>query len=127
MSEVVSGLLAKIERLERAANEAMSGSGRWVGGPRRNHPGYEVAELRSGWVHTQTARGLSAHIAANDPESVLRLCRAHRDLVKAYIAARDNPDRRTDAALHLAFNLLRQVVETIARGLGVAEENRNGE
>lgn len=105
MSDLVSGLLAKLDEIERMT---LAAKPHWQ-------------QLL--WSRRAGNEKMNAYLTqVADPDDALRLCRAHRDLTEAYVAVRDNPDRLTDAALHLSFNLLRQVVETIARGLGVEDK-----
>jgi hypothetical protein len=49
---------------------------------------------------------------------VLHWVAAARKVLAGFEAVANNPDRLTDAALHLQFNVLRQVVEAIASVYG---------
>lgn len=104
MSDLVSGLLAKLEAKERKAqsalgtfwppegDESVPGDGEWTfqgdyDGPRvrAEQTGADVAAcLMDDYEHTRISAEDGEHIAENDPRSVLRLCRAHRDLINLY-------------------------------------------
>jgi hypothetical protein len=49
---------------------------------------------------------------------ILHWVAAARKVLAGFEAVANNPDRLTDAALHLQFNVLRQVVEAIASVYG---------
>lgn len=116
MSEVlVSALLAKIAELEKLAERDRDGFGK-DGSLHTVHCGYRQQE----WTEP---------CECDVPESVLRLCRAHRDIVELYqkqqrIAdklaadpATADADRRWIAAGIVGG--LTSAVDALARGLGV--------
>lgn len=90
----------------------------------------EQAEFDPYKIHVDNPED-GPHILRHDPESVLRLCRAHRDLI----------DEREKAVIHLRWTMANgggeydarrdlarwdQVLSIVARGLGV-EETTDGQ
>jgi hypothetical protein len=155
VSDVVSGLLAKLDELETAAKRALAG----YPAPEYN---MESAYLTRVWqadyhkviavmTREPTPEQLAArtvnprrelvadcgpanvypaeHMALNDPHSVLRLCRAHRDLIKHFEAARTKAvtlaAERAHPTLvmeaHGATTALHHALRILARGLSVEE------
>jgi len=120
VSDLIPRLLAAIDEREakaRAAAEETEAD--WVIDPDDPHSNAIIGGSTRDIVVYDEGRpmvGEAAHIAANDPASVLRMCQAHRKIVDAFVGVRSDPARRTDVALHLSFNLLRQVVTTLAEG-----------
>lgn len=76
----------------------------------------EDATAEDGWTFDPAAT--TEHAARHDPQRVLRWVAAARKVLAGFEAVANNPDRLTDAALHLQFNVLRQVVEAIASVYG---------
>lgn len=74
---------------------------------------YGILRLRNDGLNEGTVR----HIAHNDPTAVLRRVEADQRIVDWFAALYVNPNRMTDVATHLTYNVLREVVETLARGL----------
>jgi hypothetical protein len=114
----VSGVLTRISAIEK---EALSiSAGRFVEG---------MAGRR---VDPDLNRYLDTIC---DPDEVLRLCRAHRQIVEDYRDASAVEHRRRaegaskDVMRHAIGKAqgLRRAVVALAVGLGVAEEDRNGE
>lgn len=153
MSDLVSGLLAKLDSLERLAHAATAGPWRYNPGKEWHEP--TALAFPPGWRprgeefvgagpldatlgvaatgpadHPQSMAD-AAFIAANGPESVLRLCRAHRAIVGEYQRlkgelddARDTPpDLANFVALGTQVRTLKAVLGALARGLGVEEQS----
>lgn len=130
MSDLVSGVLRCLAELEEAARNAMQR--RWLLADNyiEDENGAEVATF---------SLSADAHLAAfaAEPESVLRLCRAHRQIVEAYREAQGRVDRfpeEDQVRMREAYLMvrgyaqgLRNAVRDLAVGLGVVEEDRNGE
>jgi hypothetical protein len=78
--DLVSALLVKIEQLERRAEAAKPGP--W----KRDYHAAFMHNITAADGHSLITGGLMgspdiAHVLAHDPLAVLRLCRAHRDLI----------------------------------------------
>jgi len=125
---LVSALLVRIEEIEAKAREAKAQAigGEWVAVVNAGDGGCIVETRRGAVVAAGGLFEVGPHIALNDPQSVLRLCRAHRDLI----------DDRERAAMHLHWAMANgggeydarrelarwdQVLATLARGLGVEQ------
>jgi len=114
--ELVSDLLARIDRLEQCATAAGHGFGHL---PLTN-------ELNGGWTQldlTDNVRPTYDQTFARtfDPDHVLRLCRAHRDIIDIWKYsghAREKFDTPATVERLLTMN---EIVEALARGLGVEE------
>jgi hypothetical protein len=73
--------------------------------------------MGGGWVRTdwqRIAQIADAHFGRHDPVRVLAEVAAVRRLVDAYAALDADRARLTDAAMHLQWNVLRTVVQTLA-------------
>jgi hypothetical protein len=135
VTDLVSGVLTRISEIERAATAAAreAQDGNW------HHSGdaedVYTDETGSVVVVGPWSCGLfaaGAHIAANDPNSILRLCRAHRQIVDMYVHAKQQPvaesvphskGRGLDHASAMGrLTTLGLVLEVLAVGLGVVEE-----
>jgi hypothetical protein len=116
VSDVVSGLLAKLEAVEQEANEGhslgCSSTDPCYEPPYEDGPDYGRCDCRQ--------------------QLTFRLCRAHRDIIEAYVKHvrldelfRSDPDRRGNEG-HLVvagvMSGLQTAVEALARGLGVEEQ-----
>jgi hypothetical protein len=113
MSEgLVSALLARIEEIEKQV--LVISAGRFVEG------------MAGRQVDPEVRRYLDT-IA--DPDAVLRLCRAHRDIIEMHQHAQWVSTRLRERDCHVglrvvqqrAVNELERVLHTLARGLGVEE------
>ena len=138
MSDVVSRLLAAIDEVEKRARAAIDSCGR-VGGAGDWHAtrmgtatvGSMTHEVWSA-ARTPVAYGVRPSVAAfmegSDPESVLRLCQAHRDIVAMYQEAKAQPVVRGGGGLDHAsamgrLTTLGLVVQALAVGHGVEDGN----
>lgn len=82
------------------------------------YPTYSVGPLPHfvvSYAQEQETRS-ARHIAMHDPVSVLRLCRAHRDLINQY------RQMIVDGDAH-ARSWAEEMLATVARGLGVEEQS----
>ena len=149
--DLVSGLLSDIEQREKKAQAALNldpeSQGRWEQSEAGNvYYRDSNAQVATGqWGDLEDEAG--AHIAANDPRSVLRLCRAHRKIVEDYrrtkmLLAEANQrvlqqvvdgtvstrqEQRDFDSLHVEEAVLREVVEGLAEGYGLkTEEDSDG-
>jgi hypothetical protein len=133
-ADVVRRLIAVLDEIERLAGLASPGPWR---------PNAEHDEVLAGDDETvcdgfalsnNQLRNTVDHIVLNaDPESVLRLCRAHRDIIERYQKAAAKPDELMAQRAHGvdvliatgAANALLDIVRDLARGLGVEETEGN--
>lgn len=77
----------------------------------------QIAETRreaEDWPDELTVRW--HNVPSVNIQSVLARCEADTLILNGYVSLRDNPARRTDAALHLQWNVLREVVHTVGWG-----------
>lgn len=85
-----------------------------------------AACTRDDWEHTALREGVAPHIAANGPQAVLRLCRAHRDIIELYQGALHtrscHPDHDGNNGYVWA---LEHTLTALARGFGVEETTGN--
>jgi hypothetical protein len=125
MPDLVSDLLAKLDEEEAAANR--------MGHANPDDGGYYSCPA----VHTEPYGDLPWGEDACDcglkqrREAILRLCRAHRDLIDMYVQAKDQPvaesvrhskGRGLDHASAMGrLTTLGLVLQVLARGLGVEE------
>lgn len=108
MSDLVSGLLAKLSEVEEQALSISAG--RFVEG------------LTGRQVDPEVTRYLDTFA---DPDAVLRLCRAHRDIVKRFQWAWERRNTGTDdeqALRQMYVIAMIDVLSELARGLGVEEQ-----
>lgn len=123
-NDLVSGLLAKLDRIERAATVAA----RVPRGQRQgNH------RQARGLTVTLPSRAWTDYVALLDPESVLRLCRAHRDIIEMYVQAKQQPvaesvphskGRGLDHASAMGrLTTLGLVLQALAQGYGLTEKD----
>lgn len=124
----VSRLHTAIDERERIARAAMetggspAGSGVWSLGSSRVMAG-DVAVAAGEW-HDMPDR-FARHIVVNDPDSVLRLCQAHRDILtfweatKTAVEVSDGTVLAGAARVRLGAYL--KVVEALARGYGIED------
>jgi len=150
MSEgLVSALLARLEELEKAAQAATQKP--W--GVREYDDSYAMSAIavttndadedpgpedvvavtllqtpHAADVYDGMWRENAVHIAANGPLAVLRLCRAHRDIIDEWRLAQGYVNRMPGTApnsiahnAHRSAQRLYRCVEALARGLGVEE------
>lgn len=129
--ELVSRLLSAIERLEQCATAAGHGFGHLP----LSH------ELNAGWTQLDLTDNVRPTYDQNfarafAPDSVLRLCRAHRKLVDEWRKQQtirdvlaDDPDATDDAYLTAAGITagLWAAVTLVAEGYGLREENSDGQ
>lgn len=111
MSDLVSGLLARLDEIEKVA---------------------KAAPFDPYKIHVDNPED-GPHIRWHDPASVLRLCRAHRDIIDMYGQAKDQPvaesvrhskGRGLDHASAMGrLTTLGLVLQALARGLGVEEQS----
>lgn len=107
MSDLVSGVLTRISELEQLAQSSEPGSALW---------------------RRFASEAWDEHIVQWQPDSVLRLCRAHRQIVADYEEAKAASDADTeDISARVGSFALGLAVRAVAVGLGVVEEDRNGE
>jgi hypothetical protein len=128
MTDLVARLLDKIEEFEFAAKTAVAneGGGRWVSNGevlfavRRDGGECPVAAsvTEAGW-----AEETGAHLTINDPDSVLRLCRAHRDIIERHAETPVAPGRRETTCVECGSvsGWPCPTLRDLARGLGVEE------
>lgn len=121
MSDVVSGLLAKLDEEEAAANR--------MGHANPDDGGYYSCPA----VHTEPYGDLPWGEDACDcglkqrRESVLRLCQAHRDIVNAYGGALFTQECHPEYEGNNGYvRAMRDTLRILARGLGV-EETTDGQ
>lgn len=141
MDDLVSGVLTRISELERLAQAATQGAWEWrdAGGvakyaltataPGQRWPGSIV--VPSLHPDAYPSKADADLIAAHGPDSVLRLCRAHRQIVEQYQRAQEllTDGRFTGSVAEsneAAARSLRVAVEALAVGLGVVEEASDG-
>lgn len=113
--DLVSGVLTRLAEMEEAARDAMQR--RWLLADNyvEDENGAEVATF---------SLSADAHLAAfaAEPDRVLRLCRAHRQIVEmAQRAAEAGESALMTAGEHARSATLDEVVELLAVGLGVVE------
>jgi hypothetical protein len=113
-SDPVAGLLAAIEQHQK---DALSiSAGRFVEGM----AGRQVDPELSRYLDTVA-----------DPDAVIRLCRAHRNIIGLYEAAAKRPDELMAQRAHgvdvltaqATAEALKLAVEDLAEGYGLREEN----
>jgi hypothetical protein len=151
MSDLVSGLLAKLDSLERLAQAATAGPWRYNPGKEWHEPtalafppgwrprGEEfvgagplestVGVAATGPADHPQSMADAAFIAANGPDAVLRLCRAHRDIIEMYQQAKARPVQRDRGKLrgldHASamgrLTTLGLVLQSLAEGYGLQE------
>lgn len=66
-----------------------------------------------------TLRHMYSPKTAEEFEGDLRLCAATREIVNSFLELYYNPERRTDVALHLQWNVMCRVIDVLARGYGI--------
>jgi hypothetical protein len=158
MTDLVSGVLTRISAIERLAELAAPGPWR----PNAEHD--EVLAVDDETVcdgfalSNNQLRNTVDHIVANDPDSILRLCRCARQIVELFpvsephldtegsfygFQSRDCGEHRT-VGPHRAWCFdcsewcyrnapcarchgVHEALRILAVGLGVVEEDRNGE
>lgn len=131
MSDLVSGVLTRISEIEREQLAVLiDGSTSWV--DMDDADVIEVRCLQCGWKHegpeTEADNAADDHLIERHPTPELRLCRAHRQIVEmAQRAAEAGENALMTAGEHARAATLDEVVELLAVGLGVVEEDRNGE
>jgi hypothetical protein len=153
-TDLVSGLLSAIEQREKLATGAGSRSWHVEHNGRVNdegdivdcEPGCDCCRVDGDDITIYDEGGhdghQAAHIVANDPHSVLRLCRAHRKIVEDYrrtkmLLAEANQrvlqqvvdglvstrqEQRDFDSLHVEEAVLREVIEGLAEGYGLTTE-----
>lgn len=141
-SDVVSRLLEAIDKVELTAQDAID----WA----RGGDWSEAEHRKVGWgesqddldvlsggkpiatFHAEYGGAMAAlHAIANDPNSVLRLCQAHRDIIEMYREAKARPVVREGREAKLRgldhasamgrLTTLGLVVQALARGYGVED------
>jgi hypothetical protein len=126
VSEVlVSRLLARLDELERAARAVEPLGHNFDMGGNRQDEKFTHARIvyASEDGRARTEWGDEPERFGNwEPNEVLRLCRAHRDIIEQYQRAREAGENALmTAGEYAAAAALELVVETIAHGLGVEE------
>lgn len=128
MTDLVSRLLAAIDERDTKARAAIAhaGGGTWYvsvkgdGDVRVEDTGSCVAlGPYGGGLYDE-----GPHMVANDPDSVLRLCQAHRDIVARYEHARERSTTAPEAERilwHTRAIALIDVMDALARGYGVED------
>ena len=131
--DLVSGVLTRISEIESAAEDArnFARGGEWFEAHRPAEWGdaeHDVTVLSGGkpiaTFHVEYGGALAAvHAVGNDPESILRLCRAHRQIVDEYreVKAAAEADE-SDISARVGAFALGLAVRALAVGLGVLEE-----
>jgi hypothetical protein len=131
VSDVVSGLLARLDELERAARAVEPLGHNFGMGSNRQDEKFTHARVSfaSEDGRPRTAHGNEPqHFNNWNPDDVLRLCRAHRDIIEIYKrqyeleAAGAGQSTGTQGVLVYAVALLEDVIEALARGYGVEEQ-----
>jgi len=133
MSDVVSRLLAKLDEVEQCATAAGHGFG---------HLGLgSLLNLNAGWTKLDLADNVRPNydqrfVRMIDPDAVLRLCQAHRDLVAEWQKRKQmadlldaDPETKAGEAHILALGIasgLFAAVTVVAAGYGIQEEDRDG-
>lgn len=122
MSDLVSRVLSAITERERIAREALGES--WDHAADEARPGDGVWHVDGGFVGASQPKstiaamtlsdGHARHVAANDPQSVLLLCQAHRDIVSQY------REMIADGDVH-ARSWADDMLAAVARGLGIED------
>lgn len=146
MSDLVSGLLAKLDGLERLARSATAGPWRYNPGKEWHQPtalafppgwrpcGEEfvgagpldatVGVAATGPADHPQSMADAAFIAANGPDAVLRLCRAHRDIIDEWRQAQAAADADpVDVSARIGAFSFMIALRVLARGLGVREQS----
>lgn len=144
MSDLVSGVLTRISELEQCATAAGHGFG---------HLGLSrLLNLNAGWTQLDLTDNVrptydQRFVREFGPDAVLRLCRAHRQIVDMHVRTKrlldqangrvlqqvmdgtvaTRQEQRDFDSLHVEKAVLQEVIEALAVGLGVVEEDRNGE
>lgn len=131
MSDLVSGLLAKLSDVEKLANDCIAevGSTR-AGDEYADGSGAADSDSFPSYPWGSMDRELAFMAGPGHPDDVLRLCRAHRDIISEYLrlkaefdAARVTPpDVAVFVALGTQVRTLKAVLGALARGLGVEEQ-----
>lgn len=149
--DLVSGLLAAIEQREKLAEAATAGPWRYNPGkewhaptelafpPEMRPPGEEfvgagpldatACVAATGPTDHPQSMVDAAFIAVNDPQAVLRLCRAHRKIIEQYCDAQLHAELAVTElgganSVGRAAALL-TVVEALAEGYGLSEEGND--
>jgi hypothetical protein len=122
VADVVSGLLAKLERLEAMAREAAKYSASsW------RSPSSAVVDLGTGDLDALVpvpASPIAYLMVDHDPDSVLRLCRAHRDIVNAYGGALFTQGCHPEYEDNNGYvQAMHDTLRILARGLGAEEQS----
>lgn len=140
MSDVVSGLLAKLSEVEKLANDCIAyvGSDR-VGDEYADGSGTADRDDFPSYPWGSGDLELAFMAGPGHPDAVLRLCRAHRDLIEQAVEALrlidDNGriDQAQARAEHVdsdawdeieaTADVWLSVLQSLARGLGVEEQS----
>ncbi len=130
MTDLVSGVLTRISELEQLANDCIAEVGaERAGDEYADGSGRAGRDAFPSYPWGSAERELAFMAGPGHPDAVLRLCRAHRQIVEAYQQQKQiadayeaNPTTR-DSDGHLAAAGvvlgLSTAVELIAEGLGV--------
>lgn len=110
MSDLVSGLLAHLDKIEKVA---------------------KAARFEPTTIYVDNPED-GLHIRWHDPTSILRLVQAHRQIIEQYKTAEERPallmaDRTHGVEVlkaEVAARVLRTVIETLAEGWGLKEEGK---
>lgn len=133
MSEVlVSRLLAHLDEVEKLANDCVAEVGpNRVGDEYADGSGTADRDDFPSYPWGSEARELAFMAGPGHPDDVLRLCRAHRDLIEAWKQQKKicdgyeaNPTNRDSDGHMVAAGVLSGLaaaVGLVARGLGVEE------
>jgi hypothetical protein len=122
VSDVVSGLLAKLDSLERIAESASPGP--WHANAEHDEVwAVDDIPVAEGFaLSNNQLRNTVDHMVAHDPLAVLRLCRAHRDLINAYTGAVFTQSCHPEYEGNNGYvQAMRDTLRIVARGLGVEE------
>jgi hypothetical protein len=129
----VSRLLTRLDEIERVATAIADQEWRYSPPvlPHGDDCGYVEASLELGDVFVLAARDdedpvteeQASNIAMHDPQSVLRLCQAHREIINAYTGALFtqgcHPEDERNNGYVLAMS---RAVHELAAGLGLKED-----